>query len=170
MKSFFVILICFTTSLSYAQNNQKIDQAKYKEFDFWIGEWTVYKYGTDSIAGHSKIESIIDGVGLLENYHVPNGGYKGKSLNKYNPVKSQWEQNWIDNSGLTLHLVGGLQGDKMVMDDTANADKANGLNRIEWTPESKNVVRQTWSTSADGGSIWIVVFDGIYKRKKGTES
>ncbi len=56
MKSFFVILICFTTSLSYAQNNQKNDQAKYKEFDFWIGEWTVYKYGTDSIAGHSKIE------------------------------------------------------------------------------------------------------------------
>ena len=143
MKFYFVIITLLIASLSSAQNSQKVDPAKYSEFDFWIGEWTVYAYGSTTIAGHSKIESIIDGVGLLENYHVPKGGYKGKSLNKYNPAKSQWEQYWIDNSGLTLHLTGGLQGDKMVMDDVENGDKVNGLNRIEWSVEDENEVRQT---------------------------
>ena len=30
---------------------------KYHDFDFWIGEWDVYKNGTDTLVGSSQIES-----------------------------------------------------------------------------------------------------------------
>jgi len=170
MRFLFVIIIAFHASVAYSQSNPTIDVSKFHEFDFWIGEWTVYKYGTDTIAGYSKIETIIDGIGLLENYHIPNGQYSGKSLNKYNVATGQWEQYWIDNSGLTLHLTGGLQNGIMVMDDVTHGDKSQGLNRIEWSTEGINDVRQKWSTSSDGGTTWNVVFDGIYKRKQSTHS
>ena len=52
----------------------------------------------------------------------------------------------------------------MVLEDKAKCDKRGRLNRIEWIPESKNRVRQKWSTRADEGSTWIAVFDGLYER------
>jgi len=136
----------------------------YHQFDFWLGKWDVYKYGTDTLVGSSRIESIIDSVGLLENFSVPKGTYVGKSLNKYNPAKGRWEQYWIDNSGLTLFSCGGLKDEKMVLDDTEYGDAKNGLNKIVWARMNNGSVRQTWSVSKDNGRTWSVVFDGEYKR------
>jgi len=126
----------------------------------------VYKYGTDTLVGFSQIESVIDSLGLLENYSVAKGKYLGKSLNKYNPARERWEQYWIDNSGLTLFLSGGLKEGKMVLDDVEHGDRDKGLNRIVWELLKSNTVRQTWSISKDGGLSWSVVFDGEYKPKK----
>ena len=136
------------------------------QFDFWLGKWDVYKYGTDTLAGKSHIESIIDSVGLLENYAVVQGKYAGKSLNKYNLAKQRWEQYWIDNSGLTLFLTGGLVGGKMVLDDAQYGDAKKGLNQIVWEKMKNGSVRQTWNLSIDGGKTWTVLFDGEYKKSK----
>src|SRR5210317_854535 len=88
----------------------------YQEFDFWIGEWNVYKNGTDTIVGKSHIMSINSGMGLLENYSATSSAYEGKSLNTYNKSKGKWEQYWIDNSGLVLKLAGSFQDGKMVLE------------------------------------------------------
>ena len=138
----------------------------YHQFDFWIGKWDVYVFGTETLAGKSHIESIIDSVGILENYSVVKGAYSGKSLNKYNPAKKRWEQYWIDNSGLTLFLTGGLKDEKMTLDDTENGDAEKGLNKIVWEKMKYGSVRQTWSNSKDHGKTWTVLFDGEYKLAK----
>lgn len=131
----------------------------YHEFDFWLGKWKVYKYGTSQQVGSSHIESIIDSVGVLENYKSLPSTYQGKSLNKYNPQLKLWEQFWIDNGGLTLHLQGGLTDGKMILQDL------NGLkqNRIVWEAITTDSVRQTWYISSDGGQSWQTSFDGLYK-------
>ncbi len=140
---------------------------KYHAFDFWIGEWDVYKSGTDSIVGKSVIQSIINGVALQENYHSLLGSYEGKSLNKYNPFLEAWEQFWVDNSGLTLHIQGGIAADgKMVMGNTTEKGEGSLSNRISWTPNSDGTVRQVWEQSTDKGTTWNPVFDGLYKRTK----
>lgn len=139
---------------------------EYQQFDFWIGEWTVFKFGTETPTGKSKIERIIDGYGILENYSVGEGKYQGKSLNKYNPAKQRWEQYWIDNSGLTLFLTGGFVGGKMILSDEVSGDKKQGINQIIWEPLSNGNVRQTWNLSKDGGKTWAVLFDGEYKKVK----
>ncbi|HEV7230443.1 MAG TPA: hypothetical protein VGO45_03880 [Bacteroidia bacterium] len=166
MKKALAFFLFISTFQMQAQQPNKDLKAMYHQFDFWIGTWEVYKFGTETLAGKSHIESIIDSVGILENYSVVKGSYVGKSLNKYNPDKKRWEQFWIDNSGLTLFLTGGLQDGKMIMDDTAYGDAEKGLNKIVWEKMKNGSVRQTWSTSKDRGKTWVVLFDGEYKRAK----
>ena len=127
---------------------------------------TFYKYGTDTIVAYSHIESIVDSVGLLENYTVKNGKYSGKSINKYNPAKKRWEQYWIDNSGLTLFLYGNLVDGKMVLTDSLEVDSLKRISRITWEKLEDESVRQTWFISLDKGKTWKTVFDGQYKRRK----
>jgi hypothetical protein len=149
-----------------AQQADKKLQEHYHEFDFWIGKWDVYKYGTETLAGKSHIESIIDSVDILENYTNANGKYSGKSLNKYNPAKQRWEQYWIDNSGLTLHLAGGLQDGKMVLSDESTREPKQDINKIVWEKLKNGDVRQTWNLSSDEGKTWKILFDGEYKKNK----
>lgn len=168
MKKIIIILTVLISHYMMAQQTpaDKKLQTLYHQFDFWIGKWDVYKYGTDTLAGKSHIESIIDGVGLLENYSVAKGKYVGKSLNKYNPAKHRWEQFWIDNSGLTLFLTGALIDGKMIMDDSESRTVKNELNQIIWEKLKNGSVRQTWKLSKDEGKTWTVLFDGEYKPSK----
>ncbi|MGD2034798.1 MAG: hypothetical protein PVF73_07070 [Bacteroidales bacterium] len=166
MRTIIIFLFLFAAQQMIAQQPDENSISRYHQFDFWLGHWDVYKFGTDTLAGESRIESIIDSVGLLENYWAENSNYTGKSLNKYNPAKDRWEQYWIDNSGFTLYLSGGIADQKMVLDDVENGDPEKGLNRIVWEKLGDNRVRQTWSISKDNGKTWTVVFDGEYKRRQ----
>ncbi len=165
MKTKILLLLLFSFSLlMYAQSINTEDD-KFHQFDFWLGEWEVYRYGTDQLAGHSYIETIVDSLGLLEHYKAANGKYNGKSLNKYNVITGRWEQFWIDNAGNTLHLSGGLTDGEMVLDDLAKDPKPHEYNRITWHRINDNKVRQTWEISADAGRTWKIIFDGEYRRK-----
>ena len=166
--SLLTLLGCFFFSLANAQQQLPISDPEIHEFDFWLGEWDVYKFGTDTIVGYSSITSVVDSVGLEENYHTPanRGAYKGTSLNKYNFAKAQWEQYYIDNSGVTLHLVGGIKDGKMVLGNQQQTAQGNIFNRITWTPMEDGSVRQTWHARANDKEEWGVLFDGHYKSKK----
>jgi len=166
MKNILALFCLLAGQAIFAQQASEETTQKFHQFDFWLGKWDVYKYGTDTLVGHSRIESIIDSLGVLENYAVPNGQFQGKSLNKYNPANGRWEQYWIDNTGLTLHLSGGLVDGNMVLEDAESTDSARGRNKIIWEPLPGGSVRQTWSVSSDGGQSWSVVFDGEYKMSK----
>ncbi|MBC8343045.1 MAG: DUF1579 family protein [Bacteroidetes bacterium] len=166
MKNLIVIILLLIAQQNVAQQANEESLKMFHQFDFWIGHWDVYKYGTDVIVGESRIEPIIDGIGLLENYSAKNSPYAGKSLNKYNPAKEHWEQYWIDNSGLTLFLSGGIVDQKMVLNDTEYVDPSSGFNKIVWEKLNDNTLRQTWSISKDNGQNWIILFDGEYKRRQ----
>ena len=144
---------------------QTLQKPNFHEFDFWLGEWEVYKFGTDTLVGHSKIESIIDSIGIRETYHSARGKYWGTSLNKYNPLLDTWEQFWVDNGGLTLHIQGGREDNKMVMKGKSNYPKGEVIEKISWHHLKDGTVRQVWEKSKDGGKSWQKAFDGHYKRK-----
>ena len=164
MKKTCILIFIILTQYIMAQEQNKDLKNMYHQFDFWIGKWDVYKFGTDTLAGTSNIESIIDGIGLLENYSTTSGTYTGKSLNKYNPAKNRWEQYWIDNDGLTLFLSGGIIDGKMVLNDSENSTDHKTINRITWEQLKNGSVRQTWELSNDNGKTWSVLFDGEYKK------
>ena len=160
----FLFLLISAGSLQ-AQTQELAVRAHYHDFDFWLGKWNVYTYGTDQLRAESHIESIIDSVGVLENYRLLQGPYQGKSVNKYNASRQRWEQMWIDNGGLSLFLSGNLEGKAMVMTDEERPLAQGTINKIRWEPLNDGSVRQTWTSSTDGGKTWNTLFDGHYKRK-----
>lgn len=128
-----------------------------KQFEFWIGEWTVTTPDGRE-AGVNRIEAVSNGRALLENW-AGRSGFSGKSLNTYNPVRRQWQQFWVGSDGTILELSGGLDASgSMVLSDATN--------RIRWSPNTDGSVRQFWEVTKDGGRTWTVAFDGRYTKKK----
>jgi len=143
--------------------------AQHRQFDFWLGQWDVTN-PAGQLAGHSRIESILGGCVLLENWDSPSG-VSGKSFNLFNGDSGHWEQFWVDNSGARLHLAGGLEGGKMVLrgeQDKPGAQTGQKQHeRITWTPNADGSVRQHWETSTDDGKTWKTSFDGLYRHPPG---
>jgi hypothetical protein len=137
----------------------------YRHFDFWIGRWDVVN-PEGRFAGTNHITRIDGGCALHESWSAAGGGYTGQSLNSVG-LDRKWHQTWVDSSGLRLELTGGLQGSSMVLEgETPSRDPKVPAtrNRITWTPENPNLVRQHWETSSDLGKTWTTAFDGRYHR------
>ncbi|MGH8235727.1 MAG: hypothetical protein ACREXP_01745 [Steroidobacteraceae bacterium] len=136
-----------------------------RQFDFWVGNWDVTVAGKP--AGVNRIEKILEGCALLENWQGV-GGMSGKSVNFYDARRERWHQTWVDDRGGSLGLDGAFASGKMVLTGTKH-DPATGkttIDRITWTPLPADQVRQVWETSTDDGKSWTVAFDGLYTRKK----
>ena len=82
-------------------------------FDFWLGEWNVYG-PKGKLAGRNSIKKEYDGCVVHERYETERG-YRGESLNMYDPARKVWHQTWVDSSGLLLILEGGPQNGAMVL-------------------------------------------------------
>ena len=158
-------LLIATISAQAAESQCSAPQ--HRQFDFWIGEWTV-QTPTGQPSGFSRIESDFGGCVILEHWSGPTGIAAGTSQNFYHKSDGRWHQNWIDaQSSNPLWLVGGLdEKSAMVMMD---ADRSsNPLNRITWTPNPDGTVRQHWEQSTDGGATWTTAFDGLYVPREPT--
>jgi len=142
------------------------DSKEHRQFDFWIGEWTVTSDG--QAAGTNSIQSIHNGCVLQENWQGAGpGGISGASFNIYDQATGQWHQTWVDSSGTLLLLDGGVVDGAMVLSGSRPSRDGKGttLHRISWTPNPDQTVRQLWEASSDDGSNWTVLFDGLYTRQ-----
>jgi hypothetical protein len=135
-------------------------------FDFWLGSWKVFD-PDGRLVGTNRISALFGGLALMEEWEG-NGAVSGRSLNSWDAGRDAWHQTWMDSSGSTLLLDGGLRDGSMVMEGSAPSgakDEPWDRHRITWTPsESGTEVRQLWETSGDDGQTWSVAFDGRYRR------
>lgn len=133
---------------------------EHRQFDFWIGKWKV-ENPEGKLAGHSRIESILDGCAIHEHWRGA-GGSHGKSLNSYDAASGEWHQFWTDNRGMTLSLSGGWSAGAMVLEGTRRDGQGREVrDRIRWRPEDNGSVVQTWEQSVDDGE-YRVIFNGRY--------
>lgn len=143
---------------------------KFREFDFWVGEWDVTPVGIP--AGRpkpqSRIEKILADCVILENW-MPANGPGGKSFNIYNRARQQWEQTWVDGSGQVVYFTGHVRNGNMYY--TSSTPLPNGgtqLGKMTFFRVSADSVRQLWEQSTDNGKTWSTGFDGMYVRKPGS--
>lgn len=171
-KLILLLLFPFLLSNLIAQNDTDAndENLKYREFDFWIGEWIVYRTGTEDTLGFSKIDTIVNGFAIQESFQSAKSKYIGTSLNKYNPATGQWEQYWVDNTSLTLYLKGRKAGNKMILENLIETGDGLLGNRITWTENKDGTVQQIWEQSSDEGESWSKIFDGTYKKKNAKKS
>ena len=160
----------FAKLLEQAKKNQRpcAYTAENRQFDFWLGEWSVTTTQGAVPAGDSRIELILEDCVVQENWKSQNGPYSGKSYNIYNQALKRWEQYWVDNTGGNIFFYGGLKDG--VLDywtDEIPQPSGPALKRhLQFIPMGPDRVRQFSRGSTDGGKTWNVEYDFTYTRKK----
>ena len=160
----------FAPLLEEAKHNQAPCQytAEFRQFDFWVGEWSVVATQGRTPAGESRIEPILGQCVILENWtSIGSVGYSGKSYNTYNISLKRWEQFWVDNSAGMIHFHGGLKDGVMDYwtDDLPQPDGTLLRRHLQFFNQGANQVRQFSQGSKDGGKTWFVEYDLTYIRK-----
>jgi len=141
---------------------------EYRQFDFWIGEWSVVTAKGEMPAGDSRIELTLGDCVIVENWTSKNSLYAGKSYNVYNVAEKRWEQFWVDNSAGMIHFYGGLKDGVMdfYTQDQPQPDGTSNQRHLRFFPLAPDKVRQFSQASADHGKTWTGEYDFIYTRKK----
>lgn len=139
---------------------------EFRRFDFWVGEWDVQQTGVPRapVGAFSRVDKILNGCVILENWAPGRGGPQGKSFNTYNTVTKKWEQYWVDATGRITHYFGEFRDGTLHYE----ADQFGTANKVRMTffNQGPDEVRQLGHVSTDGGKTWTVSFDLTYLRKK----
>ena len=157
--------LCGSSILSAQQGPPGCTTPSHRQFDFWVGSWSVTDSAGVTVYGTNDITSEEAGCLVHEHWAGSRGG-TGQSLNYFDPRRQVWQQDWVGSGGENLHLIGHLENGAMVLEGEApDATGAMAHHRAEWIPEPDGRVRQYWRSTTDGGHTWTIVFDGWYRKK-----
>lgn len=139
---------------------------KYRQFDFWLGEWDLVG-GDGKKTADDRVVMVLGGCGVQENWTGTKGG-QGLSFSAYDPATRRWHQTLMDDGGAVLNLEGEFADGKMILVGTRPSQKDKGVtitHRIAWTPQANHSVKQIWENSTNGGRTWRLVSEGTYVKK-----
>lgn len=146
---------------------------RYREFDFWLGDWDVRPTGQPPAGQPSRntVTSDEDGCVLTEHWESPSGS-KGRSFNVFDRSYGLWRQTWVDNVGGQHDYKGSLKDGNMVfVGDTPapNGQLGRVPTRLTFFKIGKDTVRQFSEISNDSGRTWQVSYDLTYVRRPRSE-
>jgi len=132
-----------------------------RQFDFWLASWDL----TWEPSGRAvnQVTAILDDRVIQERFDGrPSIPLQGVSLSLYDGEISRWRQTWMDNQAGFLDFVGGMEGERMVLERST----AQGVRqRMVWFDIEPEALRWSWERSDDGGSSWNVVWAIRYRRR-----
>jgi hypothetical protein len=140
--------------------------AEYNQFDFWVGAWDVKSTQAENgpTVGSSKIERLVEGCVILENWDSP--GFTGKSWNYYDPSAKRWHQVWLDMSGRRADYAGEYKENAMRFEGEVTLANGNKFKtRMTFFNLGPTKVRQFAERSTDDGKTWTTTVDLTYIRK-----
>ena len=121
------------------------DDARYRQFDFWVGDWNVTA-ANGAGGSTNRITAGLDGCLVSENWTAGNG-IRGRSINAYDRDLDQWHQTWVSAQPFGhLRMAGGLVADTMVL--RGRRDLASGtvlLDEYRWHVLATGQVVQAWT-------------------------
>ncbi|MCF7808268.1 MAG: hypothetical protein K9M49_04575 [Candidatus Marinimicrobia bacterium] len=152
----------FESIVSSAKSIENIPEAR--AFDFWVGEWTVY-YPNKQKVGDSKIEKILKGAVILENW-TGVSGVTGKSFNHYHIDSGKWVQYWVDQASGRIHYEGNFDPDlKALVYYEVNRESNTLLKRLTFYDLAPDSVRQHSEIRSSENDPWATEYDFTYVRK-----
>lgn len=136
--------------------------ARYRAFDFWVGDWDVYVGGIKTSA-NNLVTLEMHGCLIHEHWH---GGGIGESFNYYDPHAGKWRQNYVDEGGGVVWYEGApvTSGVMHMEGGYAYSDGSTGLARVTWTANPDGSVHHFIERSTDGGKHWATYFDAVYRK------
>lgn len=148
-------------------NAAPCDDAEFKQFDFWLGDWDVASAADGVHRGASHISKEMGGCVVWENWTSAGSPYFGKSYNTWNPNLKRWEQYWVDTSAGVMFFHGELKDNNIMdywTDDVAQAGGGTLLRHLQFFNLGPDKVRQFSQGSTDSGKTWHTEYDFIYTR------
>jgi len=147
-----------------------LHDARFRELDFWVGDWDVRPTGTPPVGppARNTVTSDDNGCVVTEHWKAP-GGSEGQSFNIFDRSIGKWRQTWVDNIGGQHDYQGGLNDGNMVYvgDTPAPGGRLGRIpTRLTFFHISADSVRQFSETSTDGGKTWSTAYDLMYVRRK----
>jgi hypothetical protein len=125
---------------------------EFDQFDFLIGDWAIE--GTNGLLiGASAVAEDLSDCLIVEEIATPKG-YRSVSFRGYDPREGQWYQTLVDSEGQRFTLIGGLEGDALVLEGDAPGPGASGATerlRVTTEPEGAGA-RQVWEVQR--GATW----------------
>ena len=118
-------------------NAAPCEDAEFRQFDFWVGNWDVVSAAGGVQQGSSHVAKEMGGCVIWENWTSAGGPYFGKSYNTWNVNLKRWEQYWVDNAAGVIFFHGGIKDGVM---DYWTDDVPNPL--VE--PPAASAVLQPW--------------------------
>lgn len=135
-----------------------------RQFDFWLGEWSVTYPGAPN-ASSSTVSLELGKCVVMENWSGGKG-HEGMNIFAYSADDKHWHGMFADNEGRVHVFEGKVEGGSAeFLGPSSDADRKTELNRIRVKRVSSDRVEQTWEKSADNGALWKIVFRGEYSRK-----
>ena len=147
-------------------NATPCEDAEFKQFDFWVGDWDVASTADGVHRGSSHISKEMGGCVVWENWSSAGSPYFGKSYNTWNPNLKRWEQYWVDTSAGVMFFHGGLKDSVMDYwtDEVPQPSGEKLLRHLQFFNLGPDKVRQFSQGSTDGGKTWHVEYDLMYTR------
>ena len=141
------------------------DDARFAEFEFWIGEWDVH-LPNGTLAGSNSITSDYRKCVMVEDYESVNG-FIGMSVNYLDHQAGEWVQIWSDSSGSQINIRGGLTDEGMRLVGTIHYIGSDSTVpfRGTWTLLEDGRVRQFFEQYNEQTETWDTWFEGFYTRK-----
>jgi len=144
--------------------------ARFREFDFWIGEWDVRPTGAQPAGPPARNTITLEDNGcvVMEHWSAPSGS-EGQSFNIFDRSIAKWRQTWVDNVGGQHDYWGGIKdGNMAFIGDTPapNGQLGRVPTRLTFFHISKDSVRQLSEISSDSGKTWTANYDLMYVRRK----
>lgn len=165
-----ILALALAPTLVQAQEQEATnvceENERYRDFDFWVGEWDVYVEGTENQAGENSIQYEEQGCLVVERWTGASGG-TGQSYNYFDPGTGKWRQVWVSRAAV-IDYEGGLTDEgSMELRGTITYQRTGqsadflGI----WTPREDGTVRQHFEQYDAEKREWTPWFTGIYRRK-----
>lgn len=117
-----------------------------RRFDFWLGDWDLYVEGEK--VGEWTIKQQLDGTVIQQ------VGPEGMTIVNFEPNTKKWHMTWVSKQGHHDVLVGGLEGDRMVMHQKIVREEPGAIGRWIMQSVHSDYWEADWQLSRDGGKSW----------------
>ncbi|MDX1408303.1 MAG: hypothetical protein R3330_09220 [Saprospiraceae bacterium] len=168
-KMILTLPLLVVTLITAAQERPGCDaDSLYQLLDFWVGEWNVYD-DQDVLAGQNRIEKILNGCAVTEQW-TGSGGGEGKSLFYVDNDTQEWRQVWVTGAARQpwgqkeKAMIYFRHDEKVIFQGRYLMAGRMQLDRTILERVSADEVTQTIQVSADGGQTWNNTFVGHYRR------
>ncbi len=126
--------------------------ARWDDFDFWLGEWLIFDPKTKQLVAMSNVERLPGHCGVRQEFRGMSDAANAVTARSIGSSFSslaaggRWHQVWVDNSGSFIQTQGGLDDDgAMVLESDwlQFTDRQNRKIRMKY--------RFHWKATEDGG-------------------